>query len=346
MLEPLLQQLGQAYDASKLVPANRMLSTEGRAYDLHPLGAESFHNYLPLEAVREDFRVLAVDGGSISLFDTPYWGIGLVKLKARLIEFSLGRKEAKTVRAESRDKFVLFLSDEDDARAAKSDDVVSRKFYEKNNYLKREETRFTRDVLRQHWLEPQDLLLVDGALAMQKFYERELVKAHENIVGVSKRSDMRINKYSATAFLSLQAMAHKRNALPWFVFPFVARYPAEDPVAEIVFASFTPDSRYAFRVDFPVEKLAKLGDKEKRGHIAAQLSKIALFSLDPKYRGYPYPLGAVHTDSVMRPIDKDRARKFVEQKVTELQLPEEAKELIRKDIENEYWYDKFRQRAH
>jgi len=179
---------------------------------------------------------------------------------------------------------------------------------------------------------------------MQSFYEKEVIKLHKNVVGVSKRSGMVINNYSASSFLMMEAVRYGKSVKPWVCYPLVKSYPGDDPVAEIMFASFTPNSRYAFRVDFPFE-IGGLNPNEQREKISGELSKIALFSFDPKYKGYPYPLGAVHTDSVMRPIDKDRARIFVQQKIEELGLPKGAYDLIRQDIENEYWYDKFRRRG-
>ena len=142
----------------------------------------------------------------------------------------------------------------------------------------------------------------------------------------------------------MKAKEWGKTALPWFCYPLVREYPSSEPLAEIMFASFVPNGRYAFRVDFPFS-ISELNPGEQREKIAHELSKVALFSFDPKYRGYPYPLGAVHTDSVTRPVDKDRARLFVQQEIEGLGLPEEAYELIKKDIENEYWYDKFRKRS-
>lgn len=338
-LDSLLGYLGGKYDDSKLIPPTRMRSAESRDYGLYPLGAGSFVNYEPT-TLKEKFRVLAVDAGSASLFDTPYWGVGLVKLKARLIEFDPGAKRGTTIEDAAAEKFVLFLNDE-----GSGDDIVNRRFYEKGNYLKREEIRFIREQLKKKWLRDEDLLLVDGALSMQSFYERELLKMHKNIVGVSKRSGLTINRYSASSYLTLLASTHGKAAKPWYCYPLVKEYPGEDPVAEIMFASFVPNSHYAFRVDFPTS-IGELNPSEQHAHISRELSKIALFSFDPKYRGYPYPLGAVHTDSVMRPIDLDRARGFVQQRVEALGLPKGAYELIRKDIENDIWYDKFRSRAH
>ena len=177
------------------------------------------------------------------------------------------------------------------------------------------------------------------------FYEKEIIKLHKNVIGVSKRSGMTINNYSASSYLMMEATTYGKAEKPWFCYPLVKEYPGEDPLAEIMFAAFTPNSRYAFRVDFPFE-IGGLNPNEQKAHIGRELSKVGMFSFDPKYRGYPYPLGAVHSDSVMRPIDKDRARLFVQQEIEKLDLPEAAYELIKKDIENEYWYDKFRKRSH
>lgn len=338
-LEGLLRYLGAKYDESKLVPATKMKSAEAREYGLYVLDTNNFVNYDP-QSIKENFCVLAVDSGSVSLFDTPYWGIGLLKLKARVIEFNPRAKRGTTVEQESAEKFVLFTEEE----AGDDEDIVSRRFYEKGNYLKREETRFIREQLKKGWIDENDLLLVDGALSMQSFYEKEIVKMHENTIGISKRSGMRINTYSAASYLMLKAVEYKKNTKPWFCYPLVKEYPGDDPIAEIMFASFIPNSNYAFRVDFPFSVTEK-NPSEQREFISEQLSKVALFSFDPKYKGYPYPLGAVHTDSVTRPIDKERARVFVQQTLEQVKLPSEAHDLIKKDIENEYWYDKFRKRS-
>jgi hypothetical protein len=338
MVEALLEALGKAYGESKVGPANKMTSPAGKEFPLCPLGAESFVNYDPTE-LHKNFRVLAVDGGSVSLFDTPYWGLGLIKLKARLIEFDTRRKRAVTVKQEASDSFVLYTND----ATATDGDLVSRKFWEKGNYLKREEMRFTRKVLKDG-IDAEDLLLVDGALSMQRFYEKELLKMHPNTLGISKRSGFIIKRASAAGFLAMKAKDLGKAGAPWYCYPLVAHYPTEDPLAEIMFASFAPHG-YAFRVDFPFE-VSALNPREQHAYLREQLSKIGLFSFDPKYKSYPYPLGAVHSDSVMRPIDQDRARKFIEGKVLAARMDEDTRALIAKDIENEYWYDQFRRRAH
>ena len=338
-MEELFRHLGAKYDESKLVPPTKMKTAESREYGLYPLTEKSFINYEPLDH-KGKFKVLAVDGGSVSLFDTPYWGLGLLKLKARLIEFDPKTKRGTTIESAAGEKFVLFTNDE-----GKGEDIVSRKFYEKGNYLKREEMRFIREQLKKGWLGREDLLLIDGALSMQSFYEKEIIKLHKNVIGVSKRSNMAIGNYSASSYLMMRAKEYGVTNKPWCCYPLVKEYPGDEPVAEILFASFTPNSNYAFRVDFPFE-IGGLNPNEQIAHIGKELGKIALFSFDPKYRGYPYPLGAVHSDSVTRPIDKDRARLFVQQEIEKLGLPETAYELIKKDIENEYWYDKFRRRSH
>ena len=100
-VEELIRHLGEKYDETKLVPPTTMKSVESREYRLYPLGAGSFVNYEPTD-VKEKFNVLAVDSGSTALFDTPYWGIGLLKLKARLIEFDPKAKRGKTVEQAAR----------------------------------------------------------------------------------------------------------------------------------------------------------------------------------------------------------------------------------------------------
>ena len=334
----LLEYLGEQYDESKLLPVDTMYSSENRKYLLNELGEDKFRNYRPTD-LKNDFRVIAVDGGSITLFDTAYWGLGFIKLRARFIDFNVKRKEGRTVETAGRENFVLFLPEDGGGEG-----IVKRKFYEKGNYLKREEMRFVREILREKNVDEEDLLLIDGSLGMQSFYEKEMIKMHKNIIGVSKRSGLRINKYPVSSYLTMQVREYSKDKEPWYCYPMIREYPGE-AVAEMMFCSFTPNARYSFRVDFPSEHLNVMNLDEQHKFIEKQLSKIALFSFDPKYRGYPYPLGAVHSDAVMRPIDKDRARKFVEGKLDELGISGEALGLIKKDIENEYWYDRFRKGA-
>ncbi|MBN3037637.1 MAG: hypothetical protein JW834_04280, partial [Candidatus Diapherotrites archaeon] len=110
------------------------------------------------------------------------------------------------------------------------------------------------------------------------------------------------------------------------------------------FCSFAGGASNAFRVDFPSE-LAALPQSEQHDGIRSALSRIAMFSLDPKYKDYPYPLGAVHTDAVMRPIDRDLAKQFVQKQIEAAELPDNARDLIARDIEIDNWYEKFRKRA-
>jgi hypothetical protein len=201
-----------------------------------------------------------------------------------------------------------------------------------------------RDTLRKGWCDNDTLVLVDGSLATGSFYEKEILRLHKNTIGVSKRSGFTINRASASGYLAMRAKGFQKDTKPWYCYPLVAHYPIDEPLAEIMFASFVANG-YAFRVDFPFE-VSALNLREQHQYLKEQLSKIGLFSNDPKYQGYPYPLGAVHSDSVMRPIDKDRARKVVEEHVLAAKLDSATRELIIKDIENEYWYDKFRRRAH
>ncbi|MCD6523010.1 MAG: hypothetical protein J7K68_04630 [Candidatus Diapherotrites archaeon] len=342
-LRDIIEFLGKRYVADKVIPPTTMYSSEKRRYRLFPITEHSFKNYNPL-SLDAAFSVVAIDGGSAEVFDTAYWGIGYIKLRARKIVFDPKKKIAKTIETESKDKFVLFLTE--DEIETKNDDVVKRKFYEKGNYLKREETRFARELTKKGFVDKDELVLIDGTLSTQGFYEQELVKVHDNILGISKRSGMTINRYAASSYLSKLAMRYKKNSMPWYCYPLVAEYPGkEKPIAEIMFASFVSNSIHCFRIDFPSNVLNKLDEKDREEHISEQLSKVAMFSLEPKYRNYPYPLGAVHTDAVMRPRDREYAQEYVKKVLLNTNMDKDVADLIKRDIEEDLWYERFRRRA-
>jgi len=331
MIENALRFLGERYKAFKNKPPTKMVSSENREYLLKPITKQSFKEY---DVKPGTFTVVAIDGGSVALFDTPYWGIAFIKVRARKILFEGDKKVGTTIDTKAYDDFVLFLSDQ----FPEQEKIVTREFFEKGNCLKRIETGFARSLLKEGWVGEKDLLLIDGTLGGQ-FYERDIISMHPYVLGVSKRSAMMINKYSATGYITLRAQDYGLKK-PWYCYPLVEQYPSREHVSDILFATFVKNAKTAFRIDLP-HKMNEWTHED----VDEILVKVATFSLDPKYTDYPYPLGAVHSDAVMRPIDRERAQKFVEKEIMRADLPEEIKVLIRKDIEIDKWYDKFRKRA-
>ncbi|MBN3037488.1 MAG: hypothetical protein JW834_03505, partial [Candidatus Diapherotrites archaeon] len=214
-LQSLIRVLGGKYDESRIVPPTTMKSAEGLTYRLNRLDEDTFRNYYPRK-IKDDFRVVAVDGGSATLFDTPYWGVGFVKLRARFISFDVNAKKAKTMDTRSEDAFVLFLTDETKSEGS----VVSRESYEKGMFLSTEETLFTARLVDEGLVGEEDLLLADGTLVGRE----ELCRKHEHTVGVSKRSGLCINRYSASSYLTLKAREFGRSESPWYAHPLVAEY--------------------------------------------------------------------------------------------------------------------------
>jgi hypothetical protein len=331
MPEPsdLIRLLGKRYSEVKEIPATKMLSSEKRQYLLHPVEKRNFHTY---RRIHNRFSVVAVDGGYATLFEAPYWGVGYIKLRARKVRFEKNAKEGKTTELNSEDDYVLFLFE-------KAEGAVEKASIEKGDYLKQRENEFIRKLLKADKLDSEDLLLIDGSLGFQTFYDKEILDLHENTIGISKKSGMMINSFSAASYIALQALKWNVPG-PWFYYPLVKKYPSEEAVAEFFYGTFTRTG-YCFRVDFP-KKVLEEGDPAKT--IEDGLSKASMLSIDPKYRGYPYALGVVHSDAVMRPIDRERAQREVESSVMDIK-DDEIRELIKRDMENYYWYEKFRNRA-
>ena len=326
----LMRALASRYEKSG-DEAPSIMTSESREYALAPLSAETFNAYTPT-ALEDKFRVLAVDSGSVMLFDTPYWGVGFVKTRGRLVEFSPGDKTGKTVDVSSDDSFVLYTDDEPLGRDG---NVISREEFEAGAYLKRQEHSFISKRLAT--LDATDLLLVDGTLSFSD--DGALLKAHPNTIGVSKRTGLQINRFAASAYLLRKAEKAGRNATPWFCHPLVKKYP-DDAEAAVTFASFMAKSPHAFRVDVPF-------DKCEPDWLRGAFQRAALFAMDPKYSGYPYPLGAVHSDAVMRPADREAAQRFIKEELLKNKgtMSADAFESIKADIVDDQWYDRFRKRA-
>jgi len=331
-VQSIIKTLETRYSFSKDKPAEFMRSTNGsQVYKLCPLPKESFITYSPFQS-KDDFRTAAIDGGSLMIYETPSWSIAYYKLAFRLFEIRLKGKTCNTVQKlkELQHGFVLLVNKEEDG-------LVTKNAFENGDFLREQESNLALAQIKNGVVEPRDLLLVDGSLEQQS---APVLKAHPNTVGVSKRSFHSINDYSAASYLALKAGDFGLQEKPWFCYPLVQEYPAET-VAETIFGTFRKKST-VFRIDFSRAALEKESDKKK--YILDRMAKIGVCALDPKYRSYPYPLGAVHTDAVMRKNDKDRAKRFIRKELTRLKIqsPSDVYRMIEKDVFHADWYDAMR----
>jgi hypothetical protein len=114
----------------------------------------------------------------------------------------------------------------------------------------------------------------------------------------------------------------------------------------MIFGTFRAKSN-VFRIDFPLKKLSPMKEKEKVQYIDSSMKKLALCSMDPKYKAYPYPLGAVHADAVMRKGDKEQLRQLLKRKLSESKSRDfgTVYDMIEKDIIHAEWYNRLRQGA-
>lgn len=314
--------------------ARFMLSANGsRRYELHPLKKENFISYSPYDA-EKNFMVAAADSGSLLIYETPTWSLGYYKLSFRLFDVSRVGKTCNTVEAvrERREDFVLVLKGE----GLDAENVVHRLGNEDaeaalNRFRAEREVEFVTEQL--NGMNPQDLLLVDGSLENEN---SSILKKHKNTIGLSKRTGLSINGYSATSFFALKVAESSVEGKPWFYHPLVKSSPADlGNTSDIVFGSLRPNS-VVFRLDFPSGSTTE--------HITTRMRQIGLCSLDAKYRSYPYPLGAVHSDSVMRKNTKELTRQFIKRELNKYKADgaEDVYALIEKDILHADWYDNLR----
>ena|GEM_PF-2996965 len=329
----LIRQLEKRYQHSENKLPGVMESSSGSVkYGLHELTANRFNTYAPFD-LKDDFRVAAVDGGNMLVYETPGWSIGLYKLSFRLFEVNLEGKTCNTVQKfREMEHDLVFLTREQDSEKALSD-IRNQK-----------EAEFTLKQIEKGVLEEADLLIVDGTLEMA---QEGIINAHPNTVGVSKRSFHVINDYSASSYLALKAAEYGSMDYPWYCYPLVRQYIQSQPrLSEMVFGTFRANSN-VFRLDFPLKKLNTLDENGKIQHFEFVMKKLALCSLDPKYKAYPYPLGAVHSDAVMRKGDKDTLQQMIKRKLSEYRKKGSgmAYDMIEKDILQAEWYNSLRKGA-
>jgi len=204
------------------------------------------------------------------------------------------------------------------------------------------ETDFILKQIQEGKVLADDLLLIDGALGPES---GRILKKHSNVVAVSKRTGHCINNYSAASFMALKANEHGFADKPWFYYPLVQKYENEqNPVAELIFGTFKGHSN-VFRLDFPYEQLHK--SKDGTEFIKSRMHKLGICALDSKYKAYPYPLGAVHSDAVMRLNTKDLLKQFIKKHIStaKKQGPENVFKMLEKDIQHADWYDQLRKGA-
>ena len=288
-------------------------------YDLNPVSPELFSSYEPYEAPK-DFKLAAFDGGSLMIYETPTIGFAYYKLAFRQFQVNLEEKTCTTVEINKDLQHGLFLLSNNP-----SEGFESYKDFENGSLLKTKETEFILGKL--DLIDESDLLLIDGSI------EREtlpILEKHRNTMAVSKRTFHTIGGYSAQSFMAKKAKEHGKDSVPWFAYPIVKKYPERAP-SQISFGTFRKNS-VVFRLDFP--------NDFSENNVVDCMRKVGICALDSKYGAYPYPLGAVHSDAVMRRGTKDKLRRFIKKELREGNA--NAYERLKEDLHHAEWYDKMR----
>jgi len=336
-VESIIKVLEDKYKSASQKEAEYMESASGSIkYKLSPISKNNFKEYSPFGA-DEHFRVAAFDGGSLIIYETPSWNIAYTKLAFRSFEINLKDRTCNTIQKDRVLEHDMIMLTEQ--RTTKSQ---LRQDFENGSILKQMETDFILKQIEEGKVLEDDLLLIDGALGQENL---RIINKHKNVIGVSKRTGHCINNYSAASYMALQATEHKFNDKHWFYYPLVEKYESEiDPVAELIFGTFRGNSN-VFRLDFPYKQLKN--EKEPQEFIKQRMHKLGICALDSKYKAYPYPLGAVHSDAVMRMNTKDLLKQYIKKHIgnAKKQGAVEVFEMLEKDIQHADWYDALRKGA-
>jgi len=320
----LIKTLQNRYNSSS--SADTIFSASGKEYKLHK--EKSFNEYSPFDAEKH-FKVAAADAGSLLIYETPGWSVGYYKISFRLFEVNLKGKTCNTVQKEKKtvEDFVLILNHEAEGTLQRRPNEDAEAAL--NRFRAEKEREFIDANINK--LGEEDLLLIDGSLDNENL---TLLSKHKNIVGVSKSSQLSILGFSALSYFTREATERGLDEKSWFTYPLIKTYPTENH-PELIFGTFKPKS-VAFRIDFP--------PNSSKDFILKNLQKLAVCSLDSKYKAYPYPLGAVHSDAVMRKNTKRLMRQFIKKELSKSR--DEAPiicELIKEDMLHADWYDKLRE---
>jgi hypothetical protein len=332
-VETIIKTLESKYKSASEKKPEFMESSSGSIkYKLHDFSEKNFKEYSPFGA-DERFRVAAFDAGSQIVYETPGWNIAYVKLAFRSFEVNLKDRTCNTIQKDRILEHDMLMLTERGIGHQKKD-------FESGSILKTMETNFILKQIEDGKVLSDDLLLIDGALAMES---SRILEKHENVIGVSKRTGHCINNYSAASYMGWKAGEHGFKDKSWFYYPLVQEY-QEKPVSELIFGTFRGNSN-VFRIDFPYDKLHGSGDRE--GFIKQRMHKLGICALDSKYKAYPYPLGAVHSDAVMRVNTKDLMKQYIKKHLStaKKQGPEDVFKMLEKDIQHADWYDALRKGA-
>lgn len=152
-----------------------------------------------------------------------------------------------------------------------------------------EEQEMARDAIDE--LDEGDIVMMDGSLEGSEFLpdviKKNCSRAMDmgvHLVGICKRSDLYTSKLPVLSWVKNRGdriFSRQR----WY-------YPLSEE-RKIYIAKLHPFSKFSFRVDInPMEKEAE-----------EILGKIAAFSNDVPYIGYPYPLAEIHRNVVITSED-------------------------------------------
>ena len=318
-LSEIILELEKRYSAATGGDLSVMHSPGGKAYYLNSIEKSIFNLYDPWEQ-KEDFKVAAVDGGSLMIYETPTWSLAYYKLAFRLFNANIEKKTCNTVQERQIIKHDIALF--------KTREQI--KEFENGNFLKRKEEQFILEQIRNGSIDADTLLLVDGTLGPES---TKIINEHRHTLGISKKTMFTIGRYSAVALLRKMAKSYSIENQPWFCYPLVKSYP-EGEISEIMFGTFKGRSNI-FRIDVPKNK--DINDLRK------DMEKLGLCSLDSKYSGYPYPLGAVHSDAVMRTDDKEKLKRFIKKEISK--KDGDAIKMLRQDLADADWYDTMREKS-
>jgi hypothetical protein len=338
-VETIIKTLEAKYKSSSEKAPEYMHSSSGSIkYKLHPFSEKSFKEYSPFGA-DEHFRVAAFDAGSLLVYETPSWNIAYVKLAFRCFEVNLKNRTCNTIQKDRVLEHDMVMLTESGA-AGQSESgaaMLLKNDFESGSILKTMETNFILKQIQNGKVLSDDLLLIDGALGRES---GRILDKHENVIGVSKRTGHCINNYSAASYMSLKANEHGFKDKSWFYYPLVQEYPGNS-VSELIFGTFRGNSN-VFRLDFPHKQLHS--SENEVNFVKQRMHKLGICALDSKYKAYPYPLGAVHSDAVMRVNTKDLMKQYIKKHLSKAKKKgaEDVFKMLEKDIQHADWYDQLR----
>jgi hypothetical protein len=261
---------------------------------------DSFHTYEPSE---DSFKLAAVDGGSQRVLNGGSFIVGAYRAGALLFQdHALLSPEP----APSAKVFSVSFNNRKELYSKAFESLIGESPTEYPRELMLvlqrlrtfEEWSVAQELINQ--LGKGDIILVDGSLKasihkqdilFQRIMSRALEKGI-HFVGISKRSTLRFNHAPLLHFVKKKGDELFGNSKIWY-----CEIPDEKGHSQLFgnryIVKYHPEAYFVFRTD--INRLDNVPPAEVFG-------KLAKYSSDATYHGYPYPLAQIHNQVVINRV--------------------------------------------